>query len=47
MRAYFSRQNLTIIIIMALLCLAFLTENSLFSIAYFGWMAIALIDRLQ
>jgi len=47
MRPYFSRQNLTIIIILALLGIAFGTENSLFSLAYFARQLIELTDRLK
>lgn len=47
MRANFSRQKLITALIVILPYLVLLTENSLDSVANFGWMLIALIDRLQ
>lgn len=48
MTSYFSRLNLiTSIIMLVLVCLAFLTDDSLISVAYFGRVLIDLRDRLQ
>ncbi|EOW2725122.1 MULTISPECIES: hypothetical protein [Enterobacteriaceae] len=47
MRANFSRQKFITALIVALPYLVHLTENSLDSVTNFGWMVIALMDRLQ